>query len=223
MTQFLKTDAMTQSLTSTTLSTTRRSLMGAAAASLLCPAHGARAQTVSTMGEVYVNGQRVSTKVVLHPGDRILTGPESTLTVAIGDDAFRLRPLTSVTFDGAADSKLVTGLRVLSGALLGAFRKHERREVKTATATIGIRGTAVYIEANPVLTYVCTCYGDVDIECAAYRSTKRVQARDHTPNYVFARVLSGRSIVDAPVINHTNAELAELEKLAGRVPVLIVK
>ena len=33
------------------------------------------------------------------------------LTVAIGEDAFRLRPLTSVSFDGTADSKLVTGLR----------------------------------------------------------------------------------------------------------------
>lgn len=175
------------------------------------------------MGEVYVNGQRAAMNVALRAGDRVLTGPESTLTVAIGEDAFRLRPLTSVSFDGTADSKLVTGLRVLSGALLGAFRKHERREVKTATATIGIRGTAVYVEANPVLTYVCTCYGDVDLECVAYRSTKRVQSRDHTPNYIFARVLSGRSIVEAPVINHTNAELAELEQLVGRAPVLPVK
>jgi hypothetical protein len=198
-------------------------MLGAAAVAMLCPVHGSRAQTVSTMGEVYVNGQRASMNVTLRPGDRVLTGPESTLTVAIGEDAFRLRPLTSVTFDGATDSKLVSGLRVLTGALLGAFRKHERREVKTATATIGIRGTAVYVEANPVLTYVCTCYGDVDLECVAYRSTKRVQARDHTPNYVFARVLSGRSIVEAPVINHTNAELAELEKLVGREPVLPVK
>jgi hypothetical protein len=111
-------------------------------------------------------------------------------------------------------------LRVLTGALLGAFRKRERREVKTATATIGIRGTAVYVEANPVLTYVCTCYGDVDIECNTYHSVKRVQTRDHAPNYVFARVLSGRSIVEAPLMNHTNQELAELETLVGRKPVL---
>lgn len=71
----------------------------------------ARAQTVSTMGEVYVNGQRAAMNVALRAGDRVLTGPESTLTVAIGEDAFRLRPLTSVSFDGTADSKLVTGLR----------------------------------------------------------------------------------------------------------------
>ena len=202
----------------------RRKLLGVATASAatLCTAHGARAQTAATMGEVYINGQRAAMNTALRPGDRVLTGPESSLVVAIGEDAFRLRSLTSVAFEGTQDSKLVSGLRVLTGALLGAFRKSAPRRVQTATATIGIRGTAVYIEANPVLTYVCTCYGAVDLECVAYRSTKRIDARDHTPNYVFARVLSGRSIMDAPFINHTNQELAELEKLAGRQPVLPV-
>mgnify|MGYP003340216624 FL=1 len=203
-------------------SPSRRTLLGAAAATLLCPSHGATAQAVSAMGEVYINGQRASPDTVIRPGDRVLTGPESTLTLAIGEDAFRLRPLTSVAFGGTPDSKLVTGLRVLTGALLGAFRKSAPRQVQTTTATIGIRGTAVYVEANPVLTYVCTCYGEVDLECVTYRSKKPVIARDHTPNYVFARVLSGRSIMDAPVINHTNQELADLEKLAGRQPVLPV-
>ena len=198
----------------------RRTLLGATAATLMCPGHGARAQAITTMGEVYINGQRAAPGAVIRPGDRVLTGPESTLTLAIGEDAFRLRPLTSVDFGGTPDSKWVSGLRVLTGALLGAFRKSAPRQVQTTTATIGIRGTAVYVEANPVLTYVCTCYGEVDLECVTYRSRKRVVARNHTPNYVFARVLLGRSIMDAPVINHTNQELADLEKLAGRAPVL---
>ncbi len=202
----------------------RRNLIGAATATAatLCSARGAHAQTVATMGEVYINGQRAAMNTALRPGDRVLTGPDSSLVVAIGEDTFRLRSLTSVVFEGAPESRLVGGLRVLTGALLGAFRKGEPRMLRTATATIGIRGTAVYIEANPVLTYVCTCYGAVDLECVTYRSTKKIDARDHTPNYVFARVLSGRSIVDAPFINHTNQELAELEKLAGRPAVLPV-
>ena len=98
----------------------RRQLLGAAAAlcgPVFCPIPAARAQGVSTMGEVYVNGQRVAGNVALKPGDRVLTGPESTLTVAIGEDAFRLRPLTSVTFGGDTSSKWVTGLRVLSGEI----------------------------------------------------------------------------------------------------------
>jgi hypothetical protein len=172
------------------------------------------------MGEVYINGQRAAMNTALRPGDRVLTGPDSSMVVAIGEDAFRLRPLTSVIFEGAPQSRLVSGLRVLTGALLGSFRKGEPRMLRTATATIGIRGTAVYVEANPVLTYVCTCYGAVDLECVAYRSTKKIDARNHTPNYVFARVLSGRSIMDAPFINHTNQELAELESLVGRRAVL---
>ena len=202
----------------------RRDLFGAcaAAAATFCTAHGAHAQSTATMGEVYINGQRASMNTALRPGDRVLTGPDSSMVVAIGEDAFRLRPLTSVVIEGTPESRRVNGLRVLTGALLGAFRKGEPRMVRTATATIGIRGTAVYVEANPILTYVCTCYGAVDLECVTYRSTKKIVAPDHTPNYVFARVLSGRSIMDAPVINHTNQELAELEKLVGRPPVLPV-
>ncbi len=203
-------------------SPSRRTLLGATATALMYPGHGAHAQAVAAMGEVYINGQRAAPGAVIRPGDRVLTGPESTLTLAIGEDAFRLRPLTSVTFDGAPDSALVRGLHVLTGALLGAFRKSAPRQVQTTTATIGIRGTAVYVEANPVLTYVCTCYGTVDLECVTYRSKKQVVARDHTPNYIFARVLSGRSILEAPVINHTNQELADLERLVGRAPVLPV-
>lgn len=204
-------------------SSSRRTILGAATASLMCSGHGARAQTVTAMGEVYINGQRATPGAVIRPGDRVLTGPESTLTLAIGEDAFRLRSLTSVEFGGTPDSTLVSGLRVLTGALLGAFRKSAPRQVQTATATIGIRGTAIYVEANPVLTYVCTCYGEVELECATYRSKKRVVARDHAPNYIFSRVLSGRSIVEAPVINHTNQELADIENLAGRPPMLPVK
>lgn len=128
----------------------RRTILGAATASLMCSGHGARAQTVTAMGEVYINGQRATPGAVIRPGDRVLTGPESTLTLAIGEDTFRLRSLTSVEFGGTPDSTLVSGLRVLTGALLGAFRKSAPRQVQTATATIGIRGTAIYVEANPV-------------------------------------------------------------------------
>ena len=36
--------------------------------------------------------------------------------------------------------------------------------------------------------------------------------------YVYAKAASSASIVEAPMINHTNAELAMLERLAGRAP-----
>ncbi len=184
-----------------------------AAGALLAFSGRARAQVHAMTGEIYVNGQRAQADATLRAGDRILTGPDSTLTFAVGQDAFHVRQLTS--FQVEATGALVSGLRILTGALVGVFGKGPK-QIRTATVTAGIRGTGVYIEANPVLTYFCTCYGEVDLECVGYKSTKRVSATNHSPNYVFAEVLKGASIVDAPRINHTNAELAMLERLVGR-------
>ena len=50
---------------------------------------GARAQSTQTMGEVYVNGMLASANVALRPGDRVLTGPDSSLTVHLMFDYVR--------------------------------------------------------------------------------------------------------------------------------------
>lgn len=46
---------------------------------------------------------------------------------------------------------------------------------------------------------------------------KRVKADNHRANFIYGKIDSGHSIVDAPVVNHTNAELMMLEKMVGRV------
>ena len=51
-------------------------------------------------------------------------------------------------------------LRVVTGAVLSVFSPGESKTLRTSTATIGIRGTAVYLEAEESRTYVCTCYGE---------------------------------------------------------------
>jgi hypothetical protein len=43
-----------------------------------------------------------------------------------------------------------------------------------------------------------------------------VKSANHKANFIYGKVDSGRSIVSAPVVNHTNAELMELEKMVGR-------
>ena len=183
-----------------------------AAALLVVPRTVSAASVDRQMGELYVNGERAAPGTPIKPGDQVLTGPNSSVAFAVGEDAFLLRQLTALKIEGKA---LITGLRILTGALVGVFGRGDRR-LHTTTATVGIRGTGVYIEANPVLTYLCTCYGEVELECVTYRSRKTVTATNHTPNYIFGQVLSGRSIMDAPFMNHTNAELATLEKMVGR-------
>ena len=87
----------------------------------------------------------------------------------------------------------------------------------TPVATIGIRGTGVYLEAEADRSYVCTCYGLVDIAAKADPQQKlTVESKHHDqPLYVYG---GGKSklIEAAPVKNHTDMELAMLEALVGR-------
>jgi hypothetical protein len=151
---------------------------------------------------------------VIKPGDRVLTGPDTSQSFAIGQDAFRMRPLTSLQIEG---NVFVAGLRVLTGGLLGVFGRGGTRTIRTATLTAGIRGTGIYVEASSIMSYFCTCYGEVDLECVTYKSRLTVKADNHKANFVYGKVDSGRSIVTAPVVNHTNEELMALEKMVGRV------
>lgn len=196
----------------------RRSLLGMAggvtALSLGFPAVVSGAQLGEVVGELYVNGFRAPPGTVIRPGDRVLTGPETNQSFAIGQDAFMMKPLTSLQIEG---NQLVAGLRVLTGGLLGVFGRGGTRTVRTATVTAGIRGTGIYVEASSIMSYFCTCYGEVDLECVTYRSKLRVKTDNHKANFIYGKVDSGRSIVAAPVVNHSNADLMMLEKMVGRV------
>ncbi len=193
----------------------REFLLGAAGtgALLMFPATTHAAEVSGTLGELYVNGFRAPPGTKIKPGDSVLTGPDSRVKFAIGQDAFMLRPLTSLGIDGSA---FISGLRVLTGGLLGVFGRGARRTIQTATVTAGIRGTGIYVEASSIMSYFCTCYGEVDLECVAYKSKLNVKSENHSANFIYGKVDSGRSIVSAPVVNHTNAELMELEKMVGR-------
>lgn len=190
-------------------------LLGAAAGSVAMafPAAAASAQLGEVMGELYVNGFRAPPGTTIKPGDSVLTGPETKVSFAVGEDAFQMRPLTSLKIDG---NVLISGLRVLTGGLLGVFGRGGQRTIRTATVTAGIRGTGVYVEASSIMSYFCTCYGEVELECVTYHSKLNVKTDNHRANFIYGKVDSGRSIVKAPVVNHTNAELAALEKMVGR-------
>jgi len=113
----------------------------------------------------------------------------------------------------------VTGLRVVTGAVLSVFATGERKTIRTPTATIGIRGTGVYVEIEPDRTYVCTCYATADIEATAdpqrYRETVTTRHHDE-PRYVYAT--GDAMMAKAAVLNHTDDELRLLESLVGRTP-----
>ncbi len=170
-------------------------------------------------GDVAVNGGAATQGMQVRAGDSVVTGPNGDVVFVVGRDAFLIRPESNVELLRRGNSPLLSGLRILSGKILSVFSPGRRRTLQSVTATIGIRGTAVYVEAEPDKTYVCTCYGTVELvsrDDPKARETIRTKHHDQ-PRYVMA---SGapQMLMGAPVVNHTDAELILLESLVGRRP-----
>ena len=169
-------------------------------------------------GDVRINGKPAQRGMEVRPGDVITTGPGAELVVVIGRDAFLVRAQSRIELSGDATRLLVASLRVVTGALLSVFEPGKVKQIRTATATIGIRGTGIYVELDGPRTYVCTCYGEAEltpVDDPAAAETVRTQHHDE-PRYVHPRGMP-RMIEKAPVVNHTDAELILLEDLVGRV------
>lgn len=164
-------------------------------------------------GEVHINGQPAQPGMPVAPGDTIITGADGEAIYIIGRDVYLQRDRSVVSIGSEA---LKSGLRVITGKLLAVFAKGQR-QITVPTATIGIRGTACYIDARPERVYFCLCYGSADIVSARDPAlTARITTRYHdSPFYLNADAVVMQA---APVIDHTDAELILLESLVGRVP-----
>jgi len=170
-------------------------------------------------GDVRINGAPATEGMDVRAGDVITTGPGSETIFVAGTDAFLIRANSRVELEGVLGALVLTGLRVVTGAILSVFTPGEPKTLRTATATIGIRGTAVYLEAEETRTYVCTCYGEAEIVSTADPSAREtVRTRRHEqPRYVMGTG-APQMLMGAPVVNHTDAELCMLERLVGRRP-----
>ncbi|HET9403569.1 MAG TPA: hypothetical protein VFO57_03220 [Burkholderiales bacterium] len=181
-------------------------------------AAGTVAQGVSRVrGEALVGGKPATQGMAVGPGDVITTGPRSELVFVVGRDAFMARSGSRIELSAAATRAVASGLRLVTGALLSVFESGRPRRIQTATATIGIRGTGIYVEVQKMRTYACTCYGEAELvpvdepkEAETVRTTHHDQ-----PRYIYPKGMP-RMIERAPVINHTDAELILLESLVGR-------
>jgi hypothetical protein len=180
-------------------------------------AQAAVAQGVrSVQGEVTVGGKPAARGTPVRPGDSVATGKGALAVFVIGQDAFLMRESSRAEFAGG--EALAGVLRLFAGKLLGVFGPGGERNIVTSTATIGIRGTGCYFEAEPARTYFCLCYGTADVAAAGSDQRASYTTTHHeSPRYIYGDGRS-RAIVPANVVNHTDAELIMLEGLAGRSP-----
>jgi hypothetical protein len=167
-------------------------------------------------GTVLVNGRTATEQMPLKAGDVIVTGRGAELVFVANKDAFLVRENTRIELGGSAGAIILTGFRVITGAVLSVFERGRPKRVVTSTATVGIRGTGLYVESEATRSYVCTCYGVADIEANANPSFREtVETRHHDePRYVYA---TGETMIaNAAMQNHSDSELVMLESLVGR-------
>jgi len=157
-------------------------------------------------GAALINGTPAKAGETVKAGDTIVTGPKSDIAFKIGRDALLVRENSNLTL--AQD-----GFRLVTGAVLGVFAPRQRKQLQTSTATIGIRGTAVYLEAERTRTYACTCFGETVLGPLDGGNLETVRpAQRHEPRYIYARG-APRMVAPAPMLNHTEAEIELLQKI----------
>lgn len=168
-------------------------------------------------GDVSVNGKKANLETQIGASDTITTGRNSHVVFAVGKDAFVLRSNSKLELTGG--ELLINTLRLVTGKLLSVFGK-TRHRMHTPNATIGIRGTGIYVEADPEQSYICTCYGVVDLFANNDKqSTETITSAHHdAPRYILSNESAGKNIRPAPFINHTDLELQIIEELVGRTP-----
>lgn len=173
-------------------------------------------------GEVYVDGQLADKSTFISAQSLIETGSKSYVIFVVGKDAHILRENSELQLEG--ETQLIeTGLRLVTGKLLSVFGKRsaeESHEIKTSTATIGIRGTGVYTESEPDASYICTCYGHVNLAANNDQHSRETIISEHhdAPRYILADGHAGKLITPAPFKNHTDEELMLIEAITGRAP-----
>lgn len=172
-------------------------------------------------GKVFVNNERADEDTFISASSLVETGSNSYVVFVIGKDAHILRENSRVQFEG--EETLEESLRLVTGKLLsvfGARSEGPKHQVNTSTATIGIRGTGVYAESGEDSSYICTCYGQTDIQAAAdpNQSEQITSIHHDAPRYVLREPENGKLITPAPMKNHTDEELVLIEELVGRKP-----
>lgn len=167
-------------------------------------------------GSVSVDGKPANITTQIGASSLIKTGSSSEIIFVVGADAFIMRSNSELQLGG--ENLLIEGMRLLTGKLLSVFGKREQaHRIQTTYATIGIRGTGIYVESDEEKSYVCTCYGHTEISSLEDPNAREeVKATHHDKPLYILPANAGKIIQPAPFINHTDVELALIEELVGR-------
>ncbi|HSV44843.1 MAG TPA: iron dicitrate transport regulator FecR [Ramlibacter sp.] len=176
-----------------------------------------RGNIVELRGDALANGQRLRPDGFVQSGDRVETGPGSSMVFVVGNAAFHVRQNSNVTVERGASLNTVSVLRMLTGAVASVWGRGTSRQIVTPTLTAGIRGTGVYTEifaAQGNRSYFCNCYGTVEMGAGPDRALSVSQY--HQAFWGEATAKEGRFLTPAGAINHTDEEIEALARLVDQ-------
>ncbi|WP_130470753.1 hypothetical protein [Candidatus Magnetaquicoccus inordinatus] len=167
-------------------------------------------------GELLVDGEAVAAGARIAPGSTVQSGAESRTVLVMGADAYLIGAHTSLTFHPSTNAlpQQSSGFTLHSGRILSVFASG-KKQLQLPSIHIGIRGTGIFVQAEPLGDYLCLCYGKADIAVQnAANYQEFLDSKHHT-----ARLLeTGKPLRPGALINHSDEELFMLEALTGRLP-----
>ena len=176
----------------------------------------AQAGTIHELsGDVFINKRLASQADVVQAGDVVSTSQNGSIAFSVDGDAFRLSGFSSIRV-GNRKNSLINTLELFTGRLLSVFATGRPRKIVTASLTMGIRGTGVYLENTPSSTFCCTCYGKTTVQSGGH--TLDFDAVHHDGRQFD---YEGRKLVNigpGEMRGHTDDDLRQLEGYVGRVP-----
>jgi len=186
----------------------------AAGAGLMLPTIGQANSIQYLTGSVFVNRRYANIGTAITPGDVVTVAYGSSVSFTVGEDAYTLRGGTTMKIE-SDDNVLVKGLRLFTGGVLGVFGQG-KKTINLRLATIGIRGTGLYLDTAPDKTYFCTCYGETELRVQGMES-RVLTATHHNAVMIYTPPDDKNKIQNmAGFEYHTDDELRAAEALQGR-------
>ncbi|MBT4934908.1 MAG: hypothetical protein HOL66_07735 [Rhodospirillaceae bacterium] len=171
-------------------------------------------------GDVRVNGTPVVAGAAVKPGDKVTTGAGGQAVLVIDFNAYLVRDDSEIIFPDDEDG-VEAVLRVVSGRIMSVFGPGPLR-IDMPLATIGIRGTGIYLEVYPERNYVCLCYGRAVLKSKLEPRVREALNTTHHEGprnfHADPKARGTKFIEKAKMVNHKDTELIMLEALVGRIP-----
>ncbi len=165
-------------------------------------------------GIVTVDDQPAKLGMLIQAGQTVHTAAQAKVVYVIGNNAFLQRENSNVKF---ALTALTDFMHVLNGRILSVFGSGNK-QLHTATATIGIRGTACHLAVDEDKTYLCLCYGTIEVQLNDATSPAFTLNASHHDRPLYLRNHGDSRVETAAMLDHHDDELQLLAALVGRIP-----